>query len=111
MSSLNLTELEQEQLDAQKEGKRKASRLAAQERDDVRAVMRTPEGRRFMFRMLNMTGLEADPFRGEQSNTTAYLCGRAGAGRDQRDMVMRWAADEYLLMIKEAKPKEKDNDD
>lgn len=111
MSGVDLQDLPQEQVEAHNKRKRNLGRELASERDDVRKVMRTAEGRRLMFRLLDLTGLDADPFRGEQTNSTAYLCGRAGAGRDQRAMLMRWATDDYLLMLKETKPKEPDNDD
>lgn len=110
MSGVDLHDLPQDQVEAHNNSKRQLGRELAAERDDVRRVMKTPEGRRLMYRLLDLTGLEADPFRGEQTNSTAYLCGRAGAGRDQRAMLMRWAADDYLLMLKETKPKEKDDD-
>lgn len=49
--------------------------------DDIREILKKPEGRRFLWRLWSMAGLFREPF-SQNSNQTGYNLGRMSLGRD-----------------------------
>lgn len=87
-------------------------RVRQKEIDDIKTVLKTPEGRRFIWRIWAMAGMFREPFN-PNSNQTGWNLGRMSIGRDILDDVNAadWTAfariqQEYvsaLLSKKEAK--------
>jgi len=49
--------------------------------EDIRKILKTPEGRRFLWRIWSMAGMFREPFN-PNSNNTGYNLGRMSIGRD-----------------------------
>lgn len=99
-------ELGPEETKVIKERKQAKGIAEAQDKSDLKHIMGTPQGRRAVYRFLNITGLNADPFSGEETNRAHYRMGRASAGREQQNMLLKHCPDEFLAMLKEAKDKD-----
>lgn len=70
------------------------------EQDDVRQIMSTEHGRRFIFKMLSRMGIYRCSFNG-QSNTTIFNEGARNQGLMLLADVQTAAPGSYLTMIKE----------
>lgn len=85
----------------------KRAKLAqAQAVDDVRAVMATPEGRRFVNGLLGLTGLRDSVYRPghvDQQRHQDYLLGRQSIGLQLLEQIEAHAALETDLMTAEAR--------
>lgn len=57
------------------------ARVHQREISDVRAILKIPAGRRFIWRLWTMTGIFINPFTAN-SNQTAYNAGRMSIGQD-----------------------------
>lgn len=56
--------------------------------NDLRSVMQTPEGRRVLTKILDMTGLRDDAFDPDRPHLTSYMEGRRSVGvQIERDMI------------------------
>lgn len=74
--------------------------LAAQrEIDDLRAVMRTPEGRRVIGRLLERSGVDQISFTG--NSTTFYNEGRRSVGIELTKTLREHTPEEYIHMVQE----------
>lgn len=80
----------------QQERKRKSQK----ERDDVMKVMESPEGRRFVYKMIQRAGVFRSSFNG-QSNTTIFNEGNRNQGLMLLADVTKYAPGSYDLMMKE----------
>lgn len=84
-----------------KERERKTKRNRAQELLDLKAVLKLPEGRRFLWRFMAECGVEQTTF-----NPNAAIAAYASGRRDAGQMLKAWIveADEksLLLMIQES---------
>ena len=87
------------------EGGAKAQRLRAQELSDVRQILSTKGGRRFMWRLLSASGVYRLSFAGEQSHTTAFQDGERNVGLRFLADVMDADPKNFLVMSDENKPK------
>lgn len=67
--------------------------------DDVLVVMRTPQGRRFVYMLLQRTGLDESSFTG--NSTTFFKEGKRAFGLELQDFLRTNAKQEYLTMIQE----------
>jgi predicted nucleotide-binding protein (sugar kinase/HSP70/actin superfamily) len=70
--------------------------------DDLIAVMKTPEGRRFVWRKLSEWATFATPFVGEAPDVTSFNCGVQSCGFDLLSEITEACPEFYLLMQKEA---------
>lgn len=55
-------------------------RVRQKEIDDIRRLLRTPEGRRFLWRMMSLCGVFRNPFT-QNSNQTAFNAGMMNVGQ------------------------------
>lgn len=51
-----------------------------QERDDLRKILALPEGKRFLWRLFEFTGLYRNPYSGDKSSTE-FNCGLQSVGQ------------------------------
>lgn len=72
---------------------------AQREIDDLRAVMRTPEGRRVFARVLERTGVESISFTG--NSQTFFNEGRRSVGVELKNLLKASMPEEYLIMVQE----------
>ena len=75
-------------------------REAQEARNDVIAVMNTPEGRRYVWRLLEKAGVFRTPYRGS-TNDTMLRIGTHSVGVDIMTEIIDANAELYLLMQKE----------
>lgn len=73
-----------------------------QERKDLRAVLSTAEGRRFIWKMLGDAGVFRSSFVVGSPDTTAFNEGARNFGLVLLGAIMSDAPDKYLIMQKEA---------
>lgn len=86
--------------DAQRSESGKLSRQI--EANDLKWLMSTKQGRRFMRKVLAMSGVHRSSFTG--NSETFFREGRRSLGLDLLAEVTRETFDEYLQMIAEGKP-------
>lgn len=67
---------------------------------EILSIMRTEGGRNFMYRILNMTGIDADMY-SPDTHEHAKNAGLRQAGLWLRNELMEATPGEYLLMMKE----------
>jgi len=70
---------------------------------DLRAVMGTKQGRRFMHRLLAQAGIDQRSFTG--NSETFFREGRRAVALELQDDIRTHAFPEYVLMLQEAKAK------
>jgi hypothetical protein len=75
--------------------------------NDIAWVLSTPNGRRFLWRYLEMCGLYRTSFTG--SSETFYLEGMRNIGLKLLADITETSPEQYLLMMKEAKERENKN--
>lgn len=77
-------------------------KLAQEQADnDLRAILNSPQGRRFIWRLMEKTGLHKTSFTG--SSQTFFLEGQRNIGLLLLSDVMRVDPDSYTAMFKESK--------
>lgn len=89
----------QEQVD---NATRVTTERANKDRDNVRRLLATPEGRSIFSWLIRFA--EADhgnPFAGEATHTTAFHCGMLNVAQRARALAEQYAPDLYLTMWKE----------
>lgn len=69
--------------------------------DDMRVVMSTQAGRRFMWRLLARTGIARTPFRGENRSLTDFCCGEQNIGLFIQDELLAASVERFIDMEKE----------
>lgn len=80
-------------------------KLAAEQRDaDLKAVMSTPAGRRFVHRVLDNAKLERRSYEGELTHATAYNEGVREMGLKLNVELKRVCLELWLLMHQENAP-------
>lgn len=72
-----------------------------QELEDLRAIMATRGGRRWVYRVLAKAGIHRSTFRGEQTHDSAWLEGHRDFGIFVEDEVNEACPNHYLTMLKE----------
>lgn len=73
--------------------------------DDLRAVMGTPQGRRFVWALLTDARVYSTSFRhGEPVESAVFREGERNAGLKLLDRLHRTCADLYSLMVREQNP-------
>lgn len=84
-------------------GKRKQAdrKVEQQIADDLKWLMQDKRGRRFMWRLLETTGLYKSSFTG--NSQTFFLEGQRNIGLIQMDALLAHCRDEYLTMVSEQK--------
>lgn len=90
---------DEQQLD---DATRKLSMRDQQERDDIRKLMSTPEGRRECWRLLEQCGVHQTSFVGEQPLTMAFQEGGRNIGIWAEVRLMKHAPHLYIQMRDEA---------
>ena len=70
-----------------------------QQVEDMRWLMKQAQGRRFMARLLEMSGTERNSFTG--SSTTFYNEGRRSVGVELSDEIKAAAFDDFIVMLQE----------
>lgn len=102
MSSLdpNLTAAERKAA-ALREHEERARVERLQRADDLRAVMGTPEGRRFVWRLLNEAGLFSSSYTGE-AISGAFTEGKRAFAVGLMKQLQAESRDAYVLMVGEA---------
>lgn len=88
-----------------KAGKRKAKRISERAIADLKQVMDTPHGRRFIWGLLEYTGIYRCSFTG--NSTTFFNEGQRNVGLKYLNDVMTHCAEQYLQAMKENKQEEK----
>lgn len=83
------------------EAEAKAKRKTRQEDDDIQAVMRTPQGRRAIWRILCSTGARRSSFTG--NSETFFREGERNVGLRLQEHVERVDFAMFLLMQQEAR--------
>lgn len=73
-----------------------------QERNDLRAVMDTAAGRRFVWKLLSDAGVFRSSYVAGQADTTAFNEGGRNRGLTLLGDIMNDAPEKYLIMQKEA---------
>lgn len=84
-----------------KEAKRKEKDVRAQELEDIKFVLSSPQGRRFYWRYLSKCGMFTTSFTGNSG--TYFKEGERNVGLRLYADMMAASPDSYLLMIKENK--------
>lgn len=82
------------------EQKRSADFAAAEARLDLRQVLSTPRGRRFVWRMLSMARIYEQSFTGD-ALTTAFNEGRRAVGNQLLAELNETAPDAFITMLQE----------
>lgn len=90
-----------------KDRKRKDERVRDIELADMRKIMATREGRRFVWRLLDRAGVFRTSFTG--NSTTFFNEGMRNMGLMVIGDVMAACADQYVVMMNESKEDEKTN--
>lgn len=72
-----------------------------QEKTDFAWLMSDKRGRRFMWRMLDRTGVFRNPFTG--NSETFFRCGEMNVGQKLMADMTAFSPEAYLLMIEEQK--------
>jgi hypothetical protein len=88
-----------EQDETQKERQRLESEQAT---DDLKAVMDSPPGRRFVWRLLEQAGVYRASYAGEATHATAFNEGRRNQGLQLLSEIFRACPGSYTLMVQEA---------
>ena len=88
--------------------KRKDERVRERELNDLRVVMATVEGRRFVWRLLEKAGVFRTSFTG--NSTTFFNEGMRNMGLMVLGDVHEAAADAYIMMMNESKEGNQSND-
>lgn len=73
-----------------------------QEVEDLREVMSTPAGRRFVHRVLGLCGTFRLSFAGEQTHATAFNEGKRSVGNQLFAEVEAVSPNQFLNMLREA---------
>ena len=94
--------------DQVKTRKRKDERLRERELNDLRVVMSSVEGRRFVWRLLEKAGVFRTSFTG--NSTTFFNEGMRNMGLMVLGDVHEAAADAYIVMMNESKEGNQSND-
>lgn len=85
--------------------------LALQADEDLRSVLSTPSGRRFMWSLIDgRAGVHGASFAGEQTHEAAYAEGKRAVGVLLLQDCRRVASSEYLHMLAEAVSRQQDAD-
>jgi hypothetical protein len=90
-----------------KDRKRKDERLRDIELADMKKMMSTREGRRFVWRLLDRAGVFRTSFTG--NSTTFFNEGQRNIGLIVLADVMAAAADQYVVMMNESKEDDRTN--
>jgi hypothetical protein len=90
-----------------KDRKRKDERLRDIELADMKKMMSTCEGRRFVWRLLDRAGVFRTSFTG--NSTTFFNEGQRNIGLIVLADVMAAAADQYVVMMNESKEDDRTN--
>lgn len=80
------------------------------QREDVRWLMSTHQGRRFVYKVLADCGIYQRSFTGSEA-TTAFAEGRRAVGLQLLDEITRLAFNDYLKMLGEHAPTTTTTDD
>lgn len=87
----------------------RASKLAAiREAQEVKHLMYSPSGRRFVWRLLSSYGIFSTTFN-EKPSIMAFHEGRRSAGLELMDLVVRHTPEKWLLMHQENSSKTETN--
>lgn len=96
----NLTAAERKAA-ALREEEERQRRERLQRADDLRAVMGTPEGRRFVWRLLNEAGLFSSSYTGE-AISGAFTEGKRAFAVHLVKQLQAESRDAYVVMVREA---------
>lgn len=89
------------QEEAANETKRLQKHERSKEVEDFSWVMADARGRRFMYRLLEQTGLYRNPFTG--NSHTFFNCGQMNVGQWLMSEIHEHTPDAYMAMINEAR--------
>ena len=89
-------------------GERKAA-LEARDKNDLKTLMATPQGRRFFWGFLNAAGLYRTSFTGDAA-TSFFNEGRRNLGLTLQAKLLEAAGSDYFLMMQEAAQEEKQHE-
>lgn len=78
----------------------KEKRQRELELSDIRFILKTPEGRRFYWRLLAYTGMFRNPFTDSDSRTN-FNCGRQSVGQELLNRLMEAKPNAYGQMQEE----------
>jgi hypothetical protein len=70
---------------------------------DLQWLMGDAKGRRFMWRLLSVTGLFRNPFVANATDTTSFRCGEMNVGQRFLSSVHEHCPDRYQQMVREQK--------
>ena len=75
----------------------------------VREAMKIPQGRLYFNWLLEMSGVNRNPFT-SNALTTSFVCGELNVGQQIQAHLVEIAPEDYIKML-QATPKETENDD
>ena len=85
---------------------RDAKRYARDDADQIRLILRTKQGRAFLYRFLERCNIYGDTFSVGQPDATAFKLGQENIGKQLMLAAMDASADLYVQMIREQKEEE-----
>lgn len=88
--------------------RKRAERIRERELSDIRFVLKSPEGRRLYWRMLEKGGIYRDPFNSDSVNLTNYNLGRQSISREWLCDLMESKPEAYAQMQQEREAQDKD---
>ena len=88
---------------------KKSDRRRERENSDLRFVLKSPEGRRFVWRYMEKGKAFQDPFCFENTNSTHYNLGRQSISRDLLNDVLEAKPEVYEQMVNERKAEDEDD--
>lgn len=90
--------------------RRRSQRQIEREASDIRFILKSPEGRRFFWRIMDKGLAFADPFANNDTNLTNYLLGKQSVGRYFFNELINIKPDSYIQMIQEREAIMKDDE-
>ena len=88
------------------EAQRKAEERRRRELTDLRALMSKPHGRRFMWRLLELSGIARQSFDPNSDSVTSFNEGRRWVGNIVWSDLLEACPQEYVKMLRDGKPKD-----
>lgn len=85
--------------------RKKSARLRREGLEFVKALMDTPQGRYWMYGILDFCHMYQTPFTPGDQHTTSFKLGEQNVGTRLLADVMAAAPDQYVVMVREGKAK------
>ena len=90
-----------EEVERQRRAEEKSTLERGQERDDISWLMANKQGRRFVWRLLGITGIYRNPMQGDGDAFTNLRCGMQAVGQQVVADIHEVCPERYFEMVKE----------